>query len=333
LSHYDHNISCTRGARVIKLGIYNLEQIKKNTNFKGLFGGDKKISITLYDKILDEPDADRLAERILIYFSDDRGAYKRTYSKRFEEFDSIALDCLKGAFNNNAPLVFQDVAVSDGRTALDLFEQMSVIYPDLSYIASDYSSKVYVLDKGNVSVTISTKGQVLEIIWPPFVFNAMKKDSCLYYPLNCLIQYLAQQFIVPSILKEYDEGALQSKELVLFSHQVLKCSQDDNRFILSQHDLLQSFKEPAHAIRAMNVLNPSYFSDSEFIKILNNIHASLCKGGLFITGSNQDADTTVHGGIYEKTINGFKKIKQCGDGSPIDTLLSSSNYFSAKVSL
>jgi hypothetical protein len=36
-----------------------------------------------------------------------------------------------------------------------------------------------------------------------------------------------------------------------------------------------------------------------------------------ITGSNQDAGTPVHGGIYRKSSSGFEEIHRFGNGSPI----------------
>ena len=74
-------------------------------------------------------------------------------------------------------------------------------------------------------------------------------------------------------------------------------------------------------IRAMNVLNSSYFSDIEFAKVLENLHSGLKDGGLLIVGSNQASGTVVHGGIYKKTPKGFQKIYQSGDGVAIDQLL------------
>lgn len=306
---------------MIKTGIYNLDQIKKCSSFKGLFGGERKISITLYNKIKDEPNADELAERILLLFADERGAYKRTYAKRFEEFDPMVLDYLKKAFRNDEPLTLQDVGVSDGRTALDFFEKMSSTFPNLKYIASDYNTKVYMLEKGGCKVTLSHTGKLLEILWPPFVFNTIKRDSYKHYPLNHLIRLIVQIFVTSPLLKNFKTGKVQAKELLLFAPRVLKGAQKDPRFILTQHDLLQPFDEQVHAIRAMNVMNLSYFSESESIKVIDYIHTALCDGGLLITGSNQEAGTIVHGGIYKKITKGFQKIEQSGNGSPIEQLI------------
>jgi hypothetical protein len=54
----------------------------------------------------------------------DRDVYKRTAANRFETFDDEALKIIGLNFTNDASLNVSDVAVSDGRTALDFFEKL-----------------------------------------------------------------------------------------------------------------------------------------------------------------------------------------------------------------
>ena len=108
---------------------------------------------------------------------------------------------------------------------------------------------------------------------------------------------------------------------MLFAPKVLNTAKTDPRFQLRQHDLLTPFSKPVHVIRAMNVLNPSYFSEDEFFKILKHIHEGLNSKGVLITGSNQEADTTVDGGIYKKNKDGFDLVEKSGEGSPINNLI------------
>ena len=79
---------------MFKTGITHIRDIhsKGLTPFRKTF---KNVSITLYDQILNEPDAEVLAERILLLFADERGAYKRTYARRFKQFDGVVLNFLK----------------------------------------------------------------------------------------------------------------------------------------------------------------------------------------------------------------------------------------------
>ncbi len=211
--------------------------------------------------------------------------------------------------------------MSDGRTGLDFFEKMVAVFPDIQYFASDYNPSVVILEKGKLKVTLSHTGKVLEILFPPFVFNKIKRDSFRHYPLNHVILFFIEKFWVNSLIKNYQQGLVKAKELLLFAPKVLQKAQADKRFQLGQHDLLQPFKEPACIIRAMNVLNPSYFSETEFAQVIRNLYDGLRENGLLITGSNQEAGTIVNGGIYQKEENGFSKIFNSGEGSPIASLL------------
>ncbi len=88
---------------MIKTGQYCLSQLKKNkpTFFRKEL---KNSTITLYDKIDEDCDAETLAERILLLFSDERGAYKRTYQNRFEAFDVSVIELLKARWHPDTPL-------------------------------------------------------------------------------------------------------------------------------------------------------------------------------------------------------------------------------------
>lgn len=304
---------------MLKFGIHSKNQIKKQEKFTSFLGQDKKISITLYDQIIEESNADELAERILLLFADERGAYKRTYQKRFEDFDKVVLTCLKKNFKNGASLTFHDVAVSDGRTALDFFEKMSQEFTNIQYTASDYNPKVYVVEKGKCKVTLSHSGKILEILFPPFVFNIIKPD--VHYPLNYLIKFIVERFIADPLVKKSHLKKIPAKELLLFAPRVLNASRNDVRFKLLQHNLLEPFDKSAHVIRAMNVLNTSYFSEDEFLKVLKHIYEGLEDGGIFITGSNQEAGSIVNGGVYKKDDKGFEKVWESGEGSPVDQLI------------
>ena len=120
---------------------------------------------------------------------------------------------------------------------------------------------------------------------------------------------------------QYHQGLVQAKEFLLFSPKVLQVTKKNKRFKLGQHDLLQPFKESFNIVRAMNVLNSCYFTEAEFEKVINYLYSGLKSNGILITGSNQGVGTLVHGSIYQKFENGFKKLFQSGNGSPIEDLI------------
>lgn len=310
---------------MIKTGIYNLNQIKENSNFKGIFGGNRKVSITLYDQIINQPNGTVLAEKLLLFFSDPRGAFKWTSENRFENFDSQVIKIIQNYFRETEEVTIQDMGISDGRTAVDFFNNLISFFPKINYDASDYDPFLFILESGKTKITLSYLDKILEIVWPPFVFNTIKPDSIKYYPINNLVRMLVDKYVVPPIIKKFKNGRLIKKELTIFAPKALNLAISDNRFSLLQHDLLIPCKKKSQIIRAMNVLNFSYFTESEFECIINNINLGLNEGGLFITGSNQEAGTIVHGGIYQKQNQRFKKVWQSGDGSPIEKIILNHN--------
>ena len=93
--------------------------------------------------------------------------------------------------------------------------------------------------------------------------------------------------------------------------------------MLNQYNLLDKYpvSKSFHIVRAMNILNVNYFSRPEFKLIITHIFDSLADGGLFITGSNQNSSSLVHGGIFLKTQSKYKKIYGSGEGSYVEELI------------
>lgn len=306
---------------MIKTGITRINDITSNHDKTFLLKSIKNISLALYDQAVQGAYPTKVVERILLQFTDDRGVYKRTYNKRFKVFDTNALDVLKIRFNKPDPLLVHDVGVSDGRTAVDFFKSLSTIFPSIKFKASDYSPKVHILEHKKIKIVLSSNGKPLQITYPPFVFNVIKQNTIsegFLYPINYIIFMLLQAFVVKPLLKQYKLKKIRSKELLLFSPEAITLAKNEPNFRLDQYNLLSMTEDKYNVVRAMNILNPHYFSEAEFSIVMKNIHSQLLPNGLLISGSNQNNDTLVHGGIYEKTPKGFNKIWQSGDGHPIE---------------
>src|SRR5262245_50143855 len=90
---------------MIKTGLYRLDQLSSLRKTRGFFGGTRRASITLYDKLASVRDGEKWGEQILALFSDGRGAYKRTYGRRFDEFDALAIRHISEGFQAERTLV------------------------------------------------------------------------------------------------------------------------------------------------------------------------------------------------------------------------------------
>ena len=94
-----------------------------------------------------------------------------------------------------------------------------------------------------------------------------------------------------------------------------------NNFRFDAYGIFSGSTERFDVIRAMNILNYSYFSELQLIQAAENIVHSLKEGGLFITGSNDERGTVVNGGIYRETKGRMQRIDASGNGSEIDALI------------
>jgi hypothetical protein len=302
---------------MIKLGIAHLRQLEK-IRFDNTIESNKLISVTLYDKVGGLTYPNLVAERILLTFADERGAYKRTYKSRFDDFDHLVLDVLR-----NVGMIesIHDIGVSDGRTALEFFIKVSRIFPEAKYLATDYRAALVVLESGSLKVTVNESGLIYEITRFPFVFNRIKKDSIIRYPLNRLIAFLLEKLYAKNMIAKYLSGLDGGTELLLFSPEALEMEAKDMRFRLASYDVLKPMSGAYNVVRVMNLLNPSYFSEYEIMQAVSNVFSGLKNNGLFITGSNQGAGSQVNGGVYQKIGRSFIPLLRVGSGSPFDTII------------
>lgn len=308
---------------MIKLGLHTLDDLVSRSHKTFFLGRPRNVSITLYDQILDLPDADQFAERTLWLFTDDRGTYKRSHAKRFEEFDQEVIDFIVGEATCHDPVIVHDVAVSDARTACDFFEKLRLQFQNLIFFASDYDPEILVIESSSMKVTINDKGKILEICYPPFVLSTIKRDRFLLYPLNRLVLFLIERLRIPPFLLEHNHGRLRTRRISLFCPRAQLLAKGNSNFKLLEHDIfnVSPIAEPVTILRAMNVLNSSYFKDIEVRQAIYQIFYGLMEHGFFITGSNYESGTRVHGAVYRKVNSRFQKLLQSGDGSPVARLI------------
>lgn len=305
---------------MIKFGIYTISKVRTRNTVSSFLKIQTPVSITLYDKVANEQDADSLQEKILLPFADARGAYKRTYKNRFEEFDCQVTDILKKNLTSGPHISIFDAAVSDGRTAVDFFQKLSLHFSIHSYIATDYDPEIFIIEKKHITITFDRNGKPLEILCKPLVLYPTKPNSIIFF-MNRLTLLALEKFWIPRIQKEFFSNPRTSKSVTLFCKAAKTLQTINSNFVLKRHNLLNPLHETYDIFRAMNVLNTSYFTPDQIHIIVKNIFEALTNDGLFITGSNQNANSIVHGGVYQKKSSGFVCLFRSGEGSPVENLL------------
>ncbi len=290
-------------------------------------GSDRKfIAVSLYEDVAtgDAPDRDLLLEKVLVRFASRNASLKRTQASRFEAFDTTLCELLAGEPAGKTWRV-HDMAVSDGRTTADFFELLTDRCGlSVSFLASDYAPDVEVVTHASSRLQVARDprtGTVLQVVWPPFVFNVQKGESPLLYPLNHAIRAWLLRTRVPDLLARAERGEADRRTVWLLHPRCRALRDGEPRFTFERRDLLEPASDRFDLIRAMNVLNVDYFSPDQHRQALRNLAASLVQGGLLVTGSNEDAGSTVNGAVYRRTAGGFERCVTSGEGSPVDALV------------
>src|SRR5947207_2469139 len=125
---------------MIKVGVCTLEGMS-NRRLSGFWGSRLPVSISLYEEMVhsEREDRDEMLERILRDFSTRAGAFKRTYSCRFQRFDEMTVAVIRRELTDGSALRVHDVGASDGRTSYEFFLLLSALAgKTLRFLATDY---------------------------------------------------------------------------------------------------------------------------------------------------------------------------------------------------
>src|SRR5438309_9674029 len=105
------------GVAMIKTGLYRVDQLSSSAKIRGFFGGTRRVSITLYEKLHEMRTAEEWAEKIVCSYCDARGIYKRTYVCRLDPFVDMAIDCVCRDFHARCVLSMRAIDGRDARAA------------------------------------------------------------------------------------------------------------------------------------------------------------------------------------------------------------------------
>jgi len=312
---------------MFKLGIFNKKQLTPD-NLLGFLNSHKFIALDLYNFLDDLPQTavEIIQERMLHWFRLQNGVQKRTYTRRFDDFDRLSFSAISANFSTRQDIRVHDIGASDGRASCGLYEHLNQLYGErLDFLASDCAPYLYVLKRSqSVSrIIIDDQQHVLQIITPPFVFIVFHVESRTLHPLDYLIRVFVTVFYARPLLEAYRAGrpGIERKRIELLCGECRAYSSNQNNFRFESYDVLLGPTERFDIIRAMNVLNVGYFSEAQLRNAVENINRSLNQGGLFITGSNSERGTIVDGAIYKKTKNCMERIETSGMGSKVDALI------------
>jgi chemotaxis methyl-accepting protein methylase len=258
----------------------------------------------------------RLRDAYFERFIDHRGAFKRTYANRFEEFDARALSEVPDV----PELHVLDVAVSDGSTTLSLIDRLERERAGrFRLTATDLDGRYLVLRpraKSGRRVIVTETGEIVQIVLPPFVFGHRDHEHLRLFPLNRVMRRRADELarVLVSLWRQGNKD-VAAEPLVVAHPEFRSRLVQDTRLIFKSWNILVSWPgEKANVVRAMNVMNPGYFSTAEQTLAFANLYAALADGGILAVGSNNGAGSAVDGAIYRRTGQGLVLLAETGAG-------------------
>jgi hypothetical protein len=302
---------------ILKTGIYRQADLSRPARWKTFLGRAKRISITLYPDTLEDPLLEAASERILDTFTDADGAYKRTYAHRVEALNELLLELLADRPPEEQLLV-HDVGVSDARSSVELFQRLVARWPTLRFYASDRSFEFRVLRSRYAILTIDARGRPVECIVPPLVMSAGQRETPWLYPVNAVMRRYAFGRLARRMLEAYAAGDLPAAATIrTVCRAADRLAASEPRFRLLTLDLDDDapLPEPVDLIRAINVLNESYFGLPRLRRAVTRLLAGLRPGGLLAIGSNEGPGTPLHGTVLQRDASGQARERaRLGDG-------------------
>lgn len=99
------------------------------------------------------------------------------------------------------------------------------------------------------------------MIRPPFVFNNERRR---FHPVSQLIQNTLRSTQVRALLErlEANDPSLQVNRIRLLAPEFLLLLKTTPGFRFERHDILEPMRDRLHLVRAMNSLNPGYFTET-----------------------------------------------------------------------
>ncbi len=302
---------------IISIGVHDQSQLR-TFRYSSFLGRRRNIALDLIDDINQEYN-ESLWRVLLERAVDGKGISKRTYPARFPEFAALILSCLDRS--RPGDWRFLDAAVSDGSTALDFFRQIERGFTErFHFIATDRDGNYKVISeesKNRERVIVSCSGEVVQAVYPPFIFDRVpSRDNLFLFPMNRAMRPFIMRR-ARKLVERWKSGDAQIRqcELRFLSWSFCKTLNSDRRLSFEHWDVTKPWPgDKVHCLRAMNILNPDYFSREQMRQIILNFKDCLLDCGLLAIGSNGGPGSEVDGAIYKVERGRLRILKQTGNG-------------------
>ena len=239
------------------------------------------------------------------------GTAKTTYANRFDDLNRKISELI-----TKKSIKIHDVAASNGITSLELYHHLANAGFKPTLFFSDKFSTLYYYSERNKTFFYDTDGQYVF----GYTYGMLASKLVSNFFLGCKWLY----YISEKYAKSKFNHSLPTT--LLLHADVIKTSEKNLNFRYISHDLFQDVQNGAYdLVRAMNILNPIYFSEKQLKYALTLIHQSLGEDGIFLVGRTHIDDGKNHASFYRKSNAGFVLIEHHNTGSEIRKLIENVN--------
>jgi len=272
-------------------------------------------------------------EGVVRHLHHDSGVCGTTYGRRLADVDAAVNGLLERRFPQTQPLLIHDWAASDCITSAEWARLVLPRFPCARFVASDVHLFLVEATAPGKSYILEADGTPLEYVRPPFVLPL--RVRFLRRPVNRLLarRALGRAGEVTELVKKCrwtgpEDGAVfrfppwSLSQLSLVHPHAAAFRAAHPAFRIETHSVFEPLGEPADAIRTMNILNRSYFSEARLAQGIQAVFASLREGGIWVAGRTDDeADPPVNAtSILEKREGRFAVVERMESGWDLEAM-------------
>lgn len=241
--------------------------------------------------------------------------WRRTSRDRLGDSEQLILSALK---SHQGPVSLLDVGVSDGTTSLALFNSLKTQFAEeeISFTASDLVTHLTVWRAGIFTEYRTSQGNPI-----------LARMGRLAFRMPALgggpLKYISK-FIIWLWLKNPIRESMKAAGEIPLSNPLIRQSK---QITMRELNILQEdpkLQGAFNVIRAANVLNLQYFTESEISVIVSTLYEYLEMDGHLLVCRNVVKDNNqeeAHGTLYQKKENGFIQKTSFGQGSEVNTII------------
>jgi len=236
------------------------------------------------------------------FFLVDNNISKQTTIDRFAEIDDVAINYLNFGSSN----IIHDIGVSNGLTSLSFYRKLTNKKINFQFFISDKFSKIFYEGKF-VTKIYDVNGNLLIA----YLFNLVASKA-KYFLLSNFLYFIIRKF--------YPRQKSKDKSVLLFSNELIPLLENGEinyiDYDVSKTKLTNKFT----FVRCMNVLNLSYFSESQIKTALANILDLLIDNGILQIGRTAQSNIN-HVSFYKKSNGKFVLLENVNEGTELKKII------------